>query len=162
MTNSEEILIEQYFPYMNMEKEQRDFYINLLLNSKEVTDSEFNLNSYSSPQYDLVFISLKNDGKLIRFDGAISNGEENKLIEGAIIRRGNKYFVFSNLFRLFELVHDDKKEYDVIDEFRFKDGGVLRKTTYSDKRYFESTVTLKSSDELEEYYRKKIGMTKER
>ena len=58
MTHYEEIILEQYFRSQNLDKEGRDFYLNLFLNSKELTDSIFNFTNSSPSQYDLVFLSL--------------------------------------------------------------------------------------------------------
>ena len=61
MTNEEEVILEQYFRSQNLDKQNRDFYLNLILNSKELTESEFNYTSTSPSKYDLVFISLNNE-----------------------------------------------------------------------------------------------------
>ena len=38
-TSEEEIILEQYFPYHNMDVEERDYYLNLLLHTKDISDS---------------------------------------------------------------------------------------------------------------------------
>ena len=73
MTREEEILVEQLFRSYNMDSEMRNFYLNLLLHSKELTDSDYNLKVTSPSRYDLVFMSLYNEGCMVKFDGAISN-----------------------------------------------------------------------------------------
>ena len=162
MTNEEEVILEQYFRSQNLDKQNRDFYLNLILNSKELTESEFNYTSTSPSKYDLVFISLNNEGSIVRFDGAVSNGEENKLFYGAILRKGNKYVICADFYRLFDLIFGDDKEYRIVEEFKFKEDSVLRRTTYGDKRYFESDITLKTPEEMEEYYKGKIGVARKR
>ena len=157
MTNEEEIILEQYFPSINLDKEGRDFYLNLILNSKELTDSKYNFKETSTSSYEIVFMHLKNEGSIVRFDGAITNGEESKLINGAIIEKGNKHYVFSNVYRLFELVTGNDKEYKVTDEFKEKDGRITRRTIYESGEYFEADITLKTPEEMEEYYKGKIG-----
>ena len=162
MSDEEEVLLEQYYINKGLNKNERDFYINLLLNSKELTESEFNYSSQSSSKYDLVFITLENKGHYVTFYGAISNGEENKIIDGSIIKRGNKFLVINNIYRLFELLSDDEKEYNVVDIFRFKNGQLKRNTKYADERVFDADIELKTQEEMIDYYRSKINPDKGR
>lgn len=162
MTSEEEVLIEQYFPFFNMDEKNRTFYLNLLLNSKDLTDSEYNFKKSSPSNYDLVFMSFKNEGSVVKFDGAISNGEENKLMYGAIIKKGEKFYVFSNVYRLFELIFGDDKEYVVVDEFTFKDDKVFRRSAYNGKKGIKKEIKLKTPEEMTEYYQRKIGKTRNR
>jgi len=160
MTNEDKILVEQYFPAQNLDENDRNFYLNLLLHSKELTSSDYNFRDSSPSNYDFVFMSLNDEGSIVRFDGAITNGEENKLMYGAILRRGEKYYIFSDVYRLFELVFGDDKEYRVTDEFSFKDGSVTRKSSYGTASSTVSKVTLKTDEEMEEYLQGKIGSRK--
>ena len=164
MTENEEIQLEQLFSYKNMNKNERDFYINLILNSKELTESEYNYNKNSSPIYDLVFLALENKGNYAVFYGAVSNGEENKVIEGSIVKKGKRFFVINNFYRLFELINEeeDVKEYNVVDEFAFNSKRLKRKTMYGDKKLYETDISLKTKEELEDYYKSKIKDKKER
>lgn len=162
MTSEEEVLLEQYYSYKNMDIKTRDFCINLILNSKELTDSEYNYSLSSSSKYDLVFITLSNENGLIKFDGAISNGIENKIIYGSIAKKRNKYYVDNNVYRMFELVIPGDRDYRVTDEFKIKDGVVVRKSLYDDGRYFETNIELNSDEEMELFYRNKIGKVMKR
>ena len=162
MTHYEEIILEQYFRSQNLDKEGRDFYLNLFLNSKELTDSIFNFTKSSPSQYDLVFLSLNNEGSIVKFDGSVTNGEENKLIYGFITRRGNKYIIHADFYRLHELIFGHDKEYSMVESFTFGDDDkVTRRTTYGDKRHFKSEIQLKTDEDMEEYYKGKVGLVKE-
>ncbi len=157
MTHEEEVLLEQYYQYINMDKTSRNFYINLILNSKELTNSEFNLRSDSPSSYDLVILRLNNEGCIVTFECAISNGEENKFINGIISRKRNNYSIYMFVHRLNDLVSTSLKDYHVTDKFVFNNNTVLRKSSYSNQKYFETNIVLKTDEEMESYYRSKIG-----
>jgi serine/threonine-protein kinase RIO1 len=162
MSKEEEVLIEQLFPCSNMNKEDRNFYLNLIINSKELTDSIYNYTSASPTKYDLVFLTLQNEGSIVRFNGAISNGEENKMYYGVILNKDDKYYIHSNFYRLFDLVFGSEKEYSSTDQFTFKKNKVERRTIYKNNKSFKAYVNLKSDEEMENYLRSKIGNTRKR
>lgn len=157
MTSDEEVLVEQYFKCKNMDETSRNFFINLILNSKELTDSEFNISVNSNSSYDLVYLTLKNERDYISFSGAISNKEENKVISGAILIEGNNYCIYTDVHRFVETLSDRDKDYHVTDEFIFDGSSVLRKSTYNNQKYYETNITLKTDEEMESYYKNKIG-----
>jgi len=160
MDKFESILLEQYFPYNHMNINERSFYINLLLNTKDISDSEVCINNKSSCKYDFVFLNLsKIQDKYIKFDGVISNDSENRMINGEIFKYSNKYIVRTNVYRCNDFISEDNKEYSVLDEFVMKDERVFRKTRY-DHGYFESEIELMSEMEVEEYLQDKIQQIK--
>ena len=159
MNYKDEILFEQYFSYKGMTRDQRNFYINLLLHTKEIESSEVYLNNNSSSKYDLQFLNLSEEDYVIKFDGAISNESENRMIFGDIINMGNKLFVRMNIYRCNDLIYGDNKEYSVIDEFVFKNERIIRKSRY-DSGYFEAEVDLFTEMETEEYLENKCNEIK--
>ncbi len=162
MTNEESILVEQLFPALNMDEKSRNFFLNLLLNSIELKNSKYVYRDSSPKEFDMVFMHLNDEGSIIRFDGAISNGEENKMVYGTVEIRDGKYFVTSNVYRLFELVFGDDKEYRVYDEYEVKDGKTFRTSSYNGIWPKTEEITLKSDEEMEEYLLLKVGRGKGR
>lgn len=160
MNYKDEIFFEQYFPYQNMNRDDRNFYINLILHTKDVSESEILLNDNSSSKYDLLFLNLSRESyDRVRFDGGISNENENRMIYGDIIKAGNKYFVKTFVYRFNDSLLDDNKEYYVTDEFVFKNDRVYRRSKYI-KEYYESEIDLFGEMELEEYLENKCNELK--
>ncbi len=160
MTYYDEILLEQNFPYRNMEKEDRNFYINLLLHTKDVCDSDIYINKNGLSNYDLLFLNLVKTNGIVRFDGATYNEYESRLISGYIIRKGNKYFIETNVYRCNDVIDDDDKEYSAYDEFIFKDSRIIRKSRYDSSTYSEAEIELLCDDELESYLQGKADELK--
>ena len=160
MNNFDEILLEEYFPYSNMNINERSFYINLLLNTKDICDSEVSINSKSSCEYDLLYLNLKkNQNQFVSFDGVIANDSENRMINGQIVRSGNKFIVVTNVYRCNDCINEENKEYTVIDEFVSKSDRIIRKTRY-DNGYYEAEIDLYTEMELEEYLQRKLEQIK--
>ena len=158
MDNEDEILIEQYFPYRNMTIDERNLCINLLLNTKDICDSEISINEHSSSIYDILFMNLsKTEEGAIRFDGATYNDDENMLISWFFVRSNNKYYVRTDVFRFNDVLQEEDKEYSITDEFIFKNGKVYRRSRYTDScEFFESEVRLLNGLELDEYLESKV------
>ena len=156
MNYEDEILLEQYFTSKKLNRDQRNFCINILLHTKDVSSSEVLLNSKSSCKYDLLFLNLSKEEGYVKFDGAVDNNDENRMIYGQIVTRGNKVFVQTNIYRCSDIVLDENKEYVVIDEFVFKDDRVIRKSRY-DNSYCEDEVELYTEMQIEEYLEDKCN-----
>ena len=139
MTVEDEILLEQYFPYKNLTLKERTYCINLLLNSKELNESEVGVGEHYNPRFDLVFLSLDRKNDIILFDGAIANNEENRMMYGEILKRGSKIVMMNTIYRLSDM-YDENKEFTIIEGYSFKDGHITRSTLYEDKAYFESEL----------------------
>ena len=160
MTEEEKILLEEYFPMKNMNEDDRAFYLKMLFAIKELTDSDFNLGN-SPSQYDFTLMTLNNSGPYVSLDGCITNGVENKLMYGSIIRKNNTYFIVSNYSRLSSEV-TDVKNYTVTDNFIFNPGGVIRESCCQARPEDPVKVTFMTNEELIEYFREKIGVTRGR
>lgn len=157
-TSEEEILLEQYFPYQNMELEERDYYLNLLLNTKDISDSDILKNEDSKSSFEIVTMSLKKTPEFITFNGAIANEEETRMVDGIIIKKGNSYAVISNVYRLNELLEEDEKDYSITDKFTFKGNKLYRKSAYASGRYFEAEFDAFTLDDVENLKRTKIEL----
>lgn len=156
---TDEVVLEQYFQYHNMSVEERNLYINLIRHCKDIMDSEKLLPGKTKVQYDLVVLILKktSDG-VVTFNGAVTNDDENRWIDGAILNKGNKYAIATSVYRLSDRLDEDEKEYTVSDQFRFKDGKIQRRSMYSDsKAYYEAEFDGFDPQELENYFRSKIA-----
>lgn len=161
MNEEEKILLEEYFPATNMSEADRAFYLKLLFASKELTESDYNYGENAPSCYDFVAMTLNNQGPIVSFDGSITNGKENKLMYGAITCNKNTYFIYSNLYRLNHEV-PDVKEYQVTDEYVFGDEEIIRRSQCNGRPVEPVLVTLMSDEELIEYFRDKIGVTREK
>lgn len=162
MTNNDEIIFEQYFPSFNMSIEERNFFINLLLNSKELEDSAVSINDNAACSYYLTFLKLAKDGNNVIFDGIITNDSENRMISGTILKLASKLAIYMNVYRCSDVVEEEDKEYSVSEQFVFKPNKVLRRTYYPDERYFESEVETDLFDptEVEEFIQNKTNQLK--
>lgn len=160
MNHNDEIIFEQYFPYRNLTIDERNFIINLIINSKEVDDSEISINNKYSSRYGLDYLSLIKDKIGVRFEGIISNENETRMINGYLTKLFNKYTIYMNVYRCSDVLEDEDKEYSVIDEYVFKNSRVVRKTRYTDGKYFEADVDLFNEDEMEEYIQNKTDQYK--
>ena len=149
MTVNDEIIFEQYFPSINLTTKERNFIINVLLNSKEIEDSAVSINDKSDCSYYLNFLRLNRDGNRVVFDGIITNASENRMINGTILKIANKLAIFFNVYRCSDVVEEDDKEYSFSVQFDFKSDKVIRKTRYLDGRYFEAEVETDLFDETE-------------
>lgn len=160
MTREDRILYEIYFGYQGLSDEEGDYYIDIIRHTKEVTDSEFNVGNPETIAYDIITMSLKKlENGEVSFNGAISNGNENKCLEGVIKKIGNRVFVTSELLSLHPEV-ENRKPYDVTDYFTFKGSQVLRKTSYTDGKYVETIMEPFNKEDLESYIQSKADHMK--
>ena len=157
-----QILSEQLYPYSNLTSEERDFYLNLLLHTKEICDSQNNVSNNSRTCYDIEYLSLncflKNETKrnaLIDFEGTITNRDENRIIRGTIFKHNNKYTVNTSFYRTSGYIDEDDCDFKVIDEFTIRHGKTTRIAIYRDKT-FEDDILLGKRSDIEEYIIRKI------
>ena len=161
MTDADEILLEQNFSYKNMSMEERNFYINMMMNTKDVCDSEIFITNHDLPYYDLFILNLNKEEDIVSFDGVVNNEYTTKLINGTIEKRNNKYLVKTNVYIYNDYVFEpDKKEYGVYDEFIFKDNKILRRSRYEDDTFYESEVFFMNEDEMDDYLQNKCDEMK--
>ncbi|MGM9877209.1 MAG: hypothetical protein ACI33S_01040 [Bacilli bacterium] len=154
----EEILLEQYITYNNMSKTTRDMCMHLISNIKEVTDSEVVISGNNQRSYSIVSMNFNSDGYVIKFNGFLTNEDENRFIDGTIVRKANNYYVNTNIYRLDEFLDDEDRDYSTHEVFTIKDDKILRKTLYKPAiGYFEEELPLFDDIQLYNYYYQKIG-----
>ena len=127
----EEILKEQLFPYLNMSIKERDFCIEVLRNCKDISDSNNKVDG--TAKCDLVQMSFsKKDDGIIHANGAISIGTkkpENRCIDADIFISNDSIIVDMLVTRL--MVEDKYKEYRVVDQFKYENNILRRKSFYN-------------------------------
>lgn len=155
MTHFDEIIFEQYFQYQNLTIDERNFLINLFLNSKDISDSEIRVNDNCPVKYDIDFLSLRKDGNIIKYEAIVSNKSETRMLHGFFRKHCNRYILYSEVYRCCDFIDDESKEYIVVDDFVFKNDNVYRRSNYCNGRYFEAEIELLNDIDLEEYIQSK-------
>lgn len=153
-----EILLEQFITYNHMSADTRDLCMQLILNSKDLQDSVVPLNENSQRKYKVLSMSLDSLGHIIKFNGIVVNDSENRYIDGTIIRKGNEYSLYTNVYRLNPCIDEEEKDYSVYEKFTINEDSILRETMYKPViGYFKETIP--SFDEIELYsdYLEMIG-----
>lgn len=152
MTHNELLSFEQYFKYKFLTVDEGDYFLDILRHTKDITDSDIVISNDSDNIFDIVFMTLSKEvnGK-VSFNGAISNGNENKYIDGLIEKKNNKVYVISDVYRLHENVNDEDKRYSVVDYFSFTSNKVNRRSEYVGGNKSSITLKIFDHDSLEEY-----------
>ena len=162
MEKVDEILLEQIISYNHMTIDDRNLFINLLLHTKDISDSEKSIGNNKSTKYDILFINLrKYDGSKCAFEGTVSGEYENRWINGIIFKEKDKYKVTTNVYRLNDCLDEDEKEYVVFDTFEFNYGydpdKAFRTSRYMNEEVtYTSEVELFMDLELDDYLEKKV------
>ncbi|NLC48011.1 MAG: hypothetical protein GX758_01445 [Tenericutes bacterium] len=152
MTYEENIIFEQYFQYKNLTSEEGDYYLDILRHIKDICDSDIRVSSEGSSVFDIVFMSIikESNGK-VTFNGAVSNGEENKCVDGLIEKIKNKTYVMTEVYRLHPSLEDEEKIYSTVDYFSFTSNKVNRRSEYVGGNKSSITLKIFDHDSLEEY-----------
>lgn len=150
----EEMLLRDVISCDNMDIKTRDICVNLLLNTKEMSDSEYILPDKTSEKYKIYGLNLISDGYKILFNGIVFNLNENRFIDGEIYRKQNKYYVSMNIARLNLCIEEDNKDFSTCDIFNVKEDHILRKTGYAQTgTYFEEELPLFDDNKLYDEYK---------
>lgn len=158
LSDDEEILLEQHITYNHMSKDERDFCMNLIINTKDISDSEVVFNNNSNSHFDIINMNIVKKGYDVLFNGNIANNNEFRCIDGRIIRIGNKYCVKTNVYRLHEMLEEDEKDYSTEDIFEIKDDHIIRKSGYYPAiGYYEDELPLFDDNDLIECYSNMIN-----
>lgn len=119
----EEIELEQNFPAENMTANERDFYIDLLSNCKDIK-APVNIKSLNSK---IVELHLNKKAKEVYFNGSVHydliDSYENRCINGMIFKHKGNFYVDMQVTRLVQIC--DRKIYSTTDEFIVKDGTIV-------------------------------------
>lgn len=124
-----EILDEQRFPYEKMSLEEKKYYLELLRNCKDISDSEHKVGNIS--KCEIVEMRLKKHNKEILINGSLTIGNdnirENRCVDGYIFKEKGAIFVDMHVIRL--CTTSPNREYTVLDEFKI-DSGKLKRTSH--------------------------------
>lgn len=153
----DEVLVEQYIRAENMTKIERDICMLYLSNIKDIKDSDIKPVDDSTSTFTISEVIFKKHPAHITFNGSVSNGTEDRLIDGYIIKDGRSIMVKCNFYRLNDAVNSEDKNYNTVDTYRSGSGVISRKTQYLESgKNFRGKVELNIND-LNDYYRGLIG-----
>ncbi len=163
MNNEERLRYEKNFYGSNLYFTEIDFFIQLLRHTKEVSDTKYNV---GNKDFDLVFLSFNasDDSTFVTFEGALSNGLENRSITGRIRIDDKGYYVFTDVYRLcVPGLSDAEKQYSVHDIFKVSKKGIKHDTIYfspsmdeNEKRRYENRKFSFDRDDYIEFQKRKI------
>lgn len=152
--NEDEILLEQYFQTKNMSVDARNLCLYFIDKSKEL-DGSINTGNVGR-KYDIVNMSFNRIDNTINFSGFISNGEENKYLDGKINKVNDGYFLHCNVYRLYEYLDDDERDYTYSEVFELKSDKIFRCTFYNDGKVFREIFDAFDICDVDYYMDEKI------
>ena len=129
MTDKElldKILDEQKFPCENMSKDERNYYLNILRNCKDICDSEHKINNVS--KCELLQVKLVKKEEFITFNGIMTISGESRSMSGFIFVKEDSIIVDMQVTRYFDERH---KSYSTLDEFKLNDNKLIRRSQYN-------------------------------
>lgn len=125
------ILEEQKFPYENMSLEERNYYLRVIRNCKEICDTKNKVDNISSCE--ILEMRLNKKEEMIFFQGSLAVGtdqnREYRLINGEIYIEENSIKLEYQITRLGNI--NGRKNYYVLDEFKLEDSILKRISCYS-------------------------------
>lgn len=137
------LLDEQKFPCFDMTKEERNMYLNIIRNCKDICDSENKVGTHSKCK--MIQMVLRKKGNAVTFNGILSLGEDNKFenrcVNGELYVDNNMILVYMNVERFKNI---DQREYSVVDEFKLQNNILTRKTRYD---YIKKDIIEEVKDE---------------
>ena len=138
-----EILFEKKFSAIGLSKEERDSYINIIKNCKDIVDSDHKIDGIGKCQIIKLYLEKKED--VIRFNGDLSVGFENneiRCISGYIYIENDSIIVDMHIIRIG--TDTSFKEYTTLDEFKIINGNLVRDSYYN---YDMKITRIKIKDE---------------
>lgn len=137
------IIDEQYFPYSNMTLEERNYYLYIIKNCRDISATRFPVDGKS--KCDLVEMRLRKEANVIYMNGSLIIGEkvtECRSIDGIIYLDGKEIIVDYHITRL--CVSEGIKEYTVLDEFKVLGEALKRRSMYNfDMTYSDEEEIMK-------------------
>jgi len=124
------ILDEQRFPYEGMTKEERNYYLNIIRNCKDIVDSEYKIDGIGNCE--ILQIHFKKRNNKININGSLVLGtqiKENRTIDGYIFVENNRVIVDMHIIRLSK--DGAFMEYTVLDEFKIINDKLIRDSFYN-------------------------------
>lgn len=126
-TSVDFILDEQRFPFIGMSLEERNYYLNIISNCKDICDSENKVGNES--KCDIVELHLKKENNVVSVNGSLVLGRECRFIEADIFINDNSILVDMLITRLGN--QTEHKKYRVTDEFKIENDILKRKSYYN-------------------------------
>ena len=129
MTNDElrdAILDEQKFPCENMSIDERNYYLNILRNCKDICNSDNKVNGIGKCK--ILETRLVKKEEFIAFNGIMSIYSENRSMSGFIFTKADSIIVDMQVTRYFNEGH---KSYSTLDEFKLQDNKLIRRSQYN-------------------------------
>lgn len=126
------IIEEQYFPYMDMSLEERNFCLSILKNCKDICDTDQKVGNKS--KCEIVQMNFKKqNSKLIKAEGSLIIKDnkvcEVRAVEADIYLEKAKVIVDMHINRL--CANDKNREYTVLDIFEFENDKLKRTSEYN-------------------------------
>jgi hypothetical protein len=122
----DKVLDEQRFPYENMSKEERNYYLNILQNCKDICDSENRVNNIG--KCEILQTKLVKKEEFITFNGTMTISNENRSMSGFIFTKEDSVIVDMQVTRYFD---DGHKSYSTLDEFKLENDKLIRRSQYN-------------------------------
>ncbi len=136
------LIDEKKFPYMGMSMDERNYYLNILRNCKELCDSRYCVSNQK--KCEIIEMSLKRQGNHIKANGSLTIGSkiehENRSICADIFIEKDRIIVDMLITRINKNI-----EYRILDEFKIKDDVLKRRSQYN----FDMLNTYSSIDNEE-------------
>ena len=120
------LLDERKFPCENMSKDERNYYLNILRNCKDVCDSENKVNGIC--KCEILETRLVKKEEFITFNGLMTISGENRSMSGLIFVKDDSILVDMQVTRYFNEGH---KSYSTLDEFKLEDNKLIRRSQYN-------------------------------
>lgn len=121
------VLDEQRFPYEGMSREERNHYLNIIKNCKDISDSENKVDNKS--KCEIVQLCFRRKDSIVNVNGSLSIGSENRCIDADIFFFKDSIVVNMLITRL--RVQVEPKEYRVLDEFKLDNDILKRRSQYN-------------------------------
>lgn len=162
MTTEDKMILEQYIQYEGISEEKADKCLDILRHSQDIMDSSKTVSDKGPSSFDIVVMSFKatDNDDVVTFNGAISNGNENKWLDGRIEAIANKALVVANVRRLHPSLSEKDKDYKFFELYSFKDKEVHCEASYSTGECFERIMEPFIPEELESYKQSKVDFYK--
>lgn len=133
LTVSEAMTFEKYFSCdESIPLDERYLYFQMLRQTKDFMDSKHTISDEDSTRFEMVLMNLHKEGNDITFNGAISNGVENRWVDGIIKQNGKRHYILTHVFRLHQSVPESIKEYYVYDTYKRIQDRLYQETIYDE------------------------------
>jgi len=124
-------ITDEFFPYKNMTVQERNYYLNILNNCKDICDSENKVDNQG--KCEIIELRLLKENRIVVFNGSLFIGteekHENRCIRGEIYLKKNEIFVDMHVTRLCS--ESENKIYTVLDQFKLENDVLKRRSQYN-------------------------------